>query len=227
MVIELEKEVSELLSKLTIYKSIIIIPVLCDTKKHVLNNKLSFLFIKPLDIKEYYILPFDHNECLPLNIDILSKINVICDKIYTLDKKILSHVYKFSNVIDIKTLYYMKHNKLINLEASNSRPISHLLIEKEYSNSANLNKSFPILKFYEYLSSGKPVVSSKLPELIQYQDLCYLATDKEDYLQKIEIALNENNPKIRLMRIEFAKTNTWDVRVEELLKLMNILKSRK
>ncbi len=31
------------------------------------------------------------------------------------------------------------------------------------------------VKFYEYLSSGKPVVTVRLPELEPYADLCYLA----------------------------------------------------
>jgi len=68
------------------------------------------------------------------------------------------------------------------------------------------------VKFYEYLSSGKPVVSVKLPELLPYNDLCYLADDKEDFLKKIEQALEEDNQGTKRRRIEFAKSNTWNDR---------------
>lgn len=70
------------------------------------------------------------------------------------------------------------------------------------------------VKFYEYLSSGKPVVSVKLPELLPYNDLCYLADDKEDFLKKIEMALKEGDLETKRKRIEFAKSNTWDDRYE-------------
>ena len=70
------------------------------------------------------------------------------------------------------------------------------------------------VKFYEYLSSGKPVVSAKLPELLPYNDLCYLADSKEDFLNKIEIGLKEDNLETKRKRIEFAKSNTWDDRYE-------------
>jgi glycosyltransferase involved in cell wall biosynthesis len=72
------------------------------------------------------------------------------------------------------------------------------------------------VKFYEYLSSGKPVVSAKLPELLPYNDLCYLADSKEDFLNKIEIGLKEDNLETKRKRIEFAKSNTWDDRYERL-----------
>ncbi len=68
------------------------------------------------------------------------------------------------------------------------------------------------VKFYEYLSSGKPVVSVKLPELVSFIDICYIAENREEFLEKIEIALKENDPEIRNKRTEFSKNNTWDDR---------------
>lgn len=187
---------------------------------------------------------FEHFSFLPSN-----------DYLENLNRPIIGYYGAIAEWFNLELLEYLASNRpewnFVLIGHTYAHSISclekykniHLLGEKSYQElpkylywfdvclipfiDSPLIKATHPVKFYEYLSSGKPVVSSKLPELIQYQDLCYLATDKEDYLQKIEIALNENNPKIRLMRIEFAKTNTWDVRVEELLKLMNILKSRK
>ncbi|MDI6720606.1 MAG: methyltransferase domain-containing protein [Methanomicrobiales archaeon] len=73
------------------------------------------------------------------------------------------------------------------------------------------------VKFYEYLSAGKPVVSAKLPELAPYSHLCYLFDSKEDAITKIATALSEKDEELKNARIEFARNNTWDKRVEVLL----------
>ena len=72
------------------------------------------------------------------------------------------------------------------------------------------------VKFYEYISSGKPVVSVRLPELFPVADYLYLANDKEDFVRKIETALEEKDDRIRQRRVEFAKGNTWDKRYKAL-----------
>ncbi len=72
------------------------------------------------------------------------------------------------------------------------------------------------VKFYEFMCSGKKVVSIKLPELVPYKRYCYLAENKEDFLEKIERALNENDQNIVAERIAFARENTWERRYEVL-----------
>jgi GT2 family glycosyltransferase/glycosyltransferase involved in cell wall biosynthesis len=68
------------------------------------------------------------------------------------------------------------------------------------------------VKFYEYISSGKPVVSVKLPELIPYRDCCYLSETHEDFIRNIQKALTEENQKDA--RIALAKENSWMQRGE-------------
>lgn len=73
------------------------------------------------------------------------------------------------------------------------------------------------VKFYEYLASGKPIVSTKIPELEQYNQLCYIAENKEDFLKQTELALMEKDRQLlRDSRINFAKQNTWRHRVDTL-----------
>lgn len=75
------------------------------------------------------------------------------------------------------------------------------------------------VKFYEYLSAGKPVVSVDLPELKPYKDDCYLADSAEQFLQQLEIALAEKDrPDLIERRIKLAKENSWDQRVEGILR---------
>jgi GT2 family glycosyltransferase/glycosyltransferase involved in cell wall biosynthesis len=70
------------------------------------------------------------------------------------------------------------------------------------------------VKFYEYLSQGKPVVSTPMPELGGYSDLLYLARDEEDFIAKLDVALREDDDALRQRRIETARANTWERRVE-------------
>jgi GT2 family glycosyltransferase len=72
------------------------------------------------------------------------------------------------------------------------------------------------VKFYEYISSGKPVVATKLPELLALEEYLYLADDKEDFVRKITHALEENSGEEQKKRIELALNNTWEKRYEAL-----------
>ena len=69
------------------------------------------------------------------------------------------------------------------------------------------------VKFYEYISAGKPVVSVKLPELIPYKKCCYLADDKEDFCKMINEALNEKPDGKIEVRKKIAKESSWSKRV--------------
>jgi hypothetical protein len=74
------------------------------------------------------------------------------------------------------------------------------------------------VKFYEYLSDGKPVVSTNLPELKIYEKDCYLAQDKNSFITKIREAYDERkDPALIERRLKIAKDNSWDSRVDEFL----------
>lgn len=81
----------------------------------------------------------------------------------------------------------------------------------------DLIKNTNPVKFYEYISSGKPVVSVRLPELEQYSEICYLYDTKEEFNDCIEKALIEEKG-VEEKRIDIAKKNSWDSRVGDILK---------
>jgi teichuronic acid biosynthesis glycosyltransferase TuaH len=86
-----------------------------------------------------------------------------------------------------------------------------LLIPFEYS---TLTKSIYPLKINEYLTAGKPVVATAFSEDIQdFSDVAYIAKTEEEFLVKIEQALQENNPAKIKERIAKAANNTWQARV--------------
>lgn len=70
------------------------------------------------------------------------------------------------------------------------------------------------VKVYEYLSAGKPVVSSDLPELRQFSELLYLARDREHFVRQLDLALAEKDDQLSERRRSFASRNTWKNRYE-------------
>jgi glycosyltransferase involved in cell wall biosynthesis len=78
---------------------------------------------------------------------------------------------------------------------------------------------FP-MKFFEYLATGKPIVLTQLLAINEYSKLCYIAKDKEEFIRYIEEALKEDDLQLKQRRIEIAKENTWEVRIEEMSKLI-------
>ncbi|WP_316570814.1 hypothetical protein [Neobacillus sp. YIM B06451] len=75
------------------------------------------------------------------------------------------------------------------------------------------------IKFYEYISAGKPVVSAPLPELSKYKHLCYFA-EKKNVIAKIEEAFMENTVEKIHERQKEAMKHDWVSRAEEALKII-------
>lgn len=84
----------------------------------------------------------------------------------------------------------------------------------------DLIRSTNPVKFYEYISSGKPVVSVRLPELEQYSDICYLYDNAEEFSKYIYVALHDENVELRKKRMMIASENSWDSRVKEIIKVI-------
>lgn len=77
---------------------------------------------------------------------------------------------------------------------------------------SKLTRAVDPVKIYEYLSQGKPIVATPLPEVCDYADLVYLAKGATEFVAQIDKALQEDNPERRESRISFAKANNWSER---------------
>jgi len=78
------------------------------------------------------------------------------------------------------------------------------------------------VKFYEYISAGKPVVSTAMKELESFSDIAYIAKDKDDFVSKIEVALKEGkNSELIKKRKQVALENDWTRRVDEIDKIIS------
>lgn len=82
------------------------------------------------------------------------------------------------------------------------------------------NTMYPY-KLHEYLAAGLPVVSTNLYELKPFERIIRLASSKEEFINMIEEELRTDSSLKRRKRIEIANQNSWEVRAEQILFLVN------
>jgi glycosyltransferase involved in cell wall biosynthesis len=73
------------------------------------------------------------------------------------------------------------------------------------------------LKFYEYLASGKPIVSVNMPGVTNFSDIVEIANNTEEFIRGIERALIKETPEKLTTRLQRARENSWDSRVDFML----------
>ena len=83
-------------------------------------------------------------------------------------------------------------------------------------------KASPI-KFYEYLASGIPIVSTALPDLKDFGEFVSLVDNKEDFSIALEKTIKNEDKKLKLARMEIAEKFSWGSRLNELNKHINNL----
>jgi GT2 family glycosyltransferase/glycosyltransferase involved in cell wall biosynthesis len=76
-----------------------------------------------------------------------------------------------------------------------------------------LTRAVDPVKVYEYLSQGKPVVATRLPELAGLGRSVYIAGGADEFVAQTDAALAESDPALRQERVRFAAANTWTDRV--------------
>ena len=126
------------------------IQVLCDTiKKHPSDDKISVIM---LYFDEWYVLTFDHIDCINLS-DAQQEqflVELVCSntKKYCVDKKRLLHLVKCANLIDLKMSRYLSDNEVLDDEDfyTNTQQIFHY----EWRNLKKINNLLPITKLIEY-----------------------------------------------------------------------------
>lgn len=80
-----------------------------------------------------------------------------------------------------------------------------------------LSRDVSPLKFYEYLATGKPIVSSKEPLQVEdFADVVYIANDTEEFLRHCETAVQENDPEKTAQRIRYGAQCSWTERVHQM-----------
>jgi len=78
------------------------------------------------------------------------------------------------------------------------------------------------VKLFEYFATGKPVVSTDLPEVAAFGGLVYVGRDPEGVASALQAALAERDGSdLSAQRRAIAEANTWDHRVRLILHLLH------
>ena len=86
-----------------------------------------------------------------------------------------------------------------------------------FDTSTDLIKATNPVKFYEYLSAGKRIVATEIPELEPFRDeYVYMSNDDQKFLEYVKMCLShEDNLKSKEECIAFARENDWQKRYEK------------
>jgi glycosyltransferase involved in cell wall biosynthesis len=77
------------------------------------------------------------------------------------------------------------------------------------------------LKLYEYLATGKPVVTTAIPAVEPLRNLMYVCHSHDDFIQSTQIALQEQDTQKLAARRAYASTRTWEAHVARKLDLLS------
>lgn len=83
------------------------------------------------------------------------------------------------------------------------------------------------LKMREYLSAGLPVVSTPVPEVKRYAQLCAIAGTPDEFIAAIERSLKETGPAARGARSTAMKNETWAARVADVTRTVDQIAQKK
>lgn len=76
------------------------------------------------------------------------------------------------------------------------------------------------LKINEYLASGMPVVTTPFADLTEFSSCVYIG-NKQDFIEKLARALEENDMEIMQKRMALAQQNTWAQRATQFSMILN------
>jgi glycosyltransferase involved in cell wall biosynthesis len=83
------------------------------------------------------------------------------------------------------------------------------------------------LKLSEYLTSGKPIIATPLPEVVriasQPEGMVYFVNDPGEFPVILEKALSQDSPELRAGRIALSRTRTWECATREMIHVVEQL----
>lgn len=143
--------------------------------------------------------------------------------------------------IDVDIIYYLANslpNEKIHLigpvsvNIDNLKKMNNVIVygKQEYSKLPHILKQFSVaiapfkinnltlsvnpIKFYEYCAAKKITVSTRLPELEEYEPYIYIADSKEQFLSQVKEALTKNDNIFKNCIREIGENNSWRARAK-------------
>lgn len=85
----------------------------------------------------------------------------------------------------------------------------------------NLTDSMDPIKLYDYMATGKPIVSTAIKEALKFKDVIIVAKSKKNFVLSLnEIISKSTNELCNDKQINFAQNNSWQKRTEQLIEIL-------
>jgi teichuronic acid biosynthesis glycosyltransferase TuaH len=85
----------------------------------------------------------------------------------------------------------------------------------------DLTRSIYPLKINEYLSAGKPVVTTPFSEdVINFSSVCYVSENDKHFVSLIDKAIEENSSARQVARVLYCASNNWEARAHHFIDLI-------
>ncbi len=153
----------------------------------------------------------------------------------TMDEDLLEHVISCYPEVDFVLIGHFENKKSgeIITRLQNTYSNFQFLGERNYMDIPGCIDKFDVLisfkkndyttaggdsqKIYEYLATGKPIVTLPVPPADRFPDLMYVASDKFEFAEYLRKALDEDDRELREKRKKAAQANSWSKRVDVIL----------
>jgi GT2 family glycosyltransferase/glycosyltransferase involved in cell wall biosynthesis len=128
-----------------------------------------------------------------------------------------ANLSSIEGLANVQYKYEQPYNRLPNMVASFDVCLIPFAMNHPLSRFTN-----PV-KVYEYLSAGKPVVATAIRQLeIAVPPLVHLAHTEAEFARLVGKAMEERvDDRLKSTRQSWAKTQTWDTRVQDLVTVVN------
>jgi len=122
------------------YKEAYIEVIPYSYKTHPVTNKISLVYVHPIDAHKGYIISINHSESMPLNSEYIAELIGSYDTLYVWGKKEFLHYFIHKNIIDIS---------LASPEYEMETTTAHQILQQRAKDKLDINRIVPIVKHYE------------------------------------------------------------------------------
>lgn len=198
---------------------VFLLPNAADTA--IFNTALSESLERP---KELMALPPDKkivcytgNICHRLDYELLVRVATThSDKILLMVGPFANDQYRTSGLADLPNVLFTGRKTIDQLPAY--LKFSSCCIIPFLCNE--LTKSIYPLKINEYLSAGKPVVSTSFsPDIMSFQEVASIAANHEEFAASIDKAIDQDHQALAARRVSLSSGNNWDSRARHFIDL--------
>lgn len=124
---------------------------------------------------------------------------------------------------DLAELKTLSNVHFLGIKPNDQLPkyLAHFDVCLNLFDNGPLSKDVSPLKFFEYLATGKPIVSTRQPDqVLQYAALIHIADDADTFAACCQAALADTDPQRTNARIQEGKNSSWDARVAEMCEIL-------